>query len=310
MKNETRTVGQISLGGLASFDLDVRRHEGCSSKCWIGPSEGQVSLNIGAPAQLLQALRATTDAEYSKLWRLMSATAHHIAAAYLKMSIEPQYCDVTGYINPAPPEGHSTPAFVQARTFDGEPLHATALLLETVAVRIAGQEADASWARVEATGAHRPLSATRKTTIGQIRLSDVASLDLDMHQNVGCSSNECGASGGGSVYLSIGDSDQLLALLRSTTKTEYFNLLRSMKALAHEVVARYLQMSTTPEYTGVAGEVSVTEPDSSTPAEVGAHASDGESIEATARLLEGVALRIAAEWGSAAVTEAEPRTAP
>jgi hypothetical protein len=293
MKNETKIIGSMSLGGLASFDLRLHRMDGCAEKCcWVTGGLGQISLSIGASAQLLQALRATTDAEYSKLWRLMSAAAHHITAAYLRMSIEPQCSSVGGWVYPSPPKEYSRPASVTARPVDEESLDAMALLLETAALR-AAQQGAGDYSSVAPSGSARLLREDRKTTVGQIMIAGIASLNLDLHKSGGCSSKTCRLTGVGTVHLSIGDSAQLRLLSMANTKGA--GPWRSLRAVAHEVVARYLQMSTQPAYADVAGDIFASERSGSEPDEVQVHTSNGESFEATARLLESIALSVARE---------------
>jgi len=67
-----------------------------------------------------------------------------------------------------------------------------------------------------------------------------------------------------------------------------------MVAVAHEIAAQGLLMSTRTEYANVAAEITVSPPEGSCgPAKVEAHVSEGESLEATTRLVEAVALSIA-----------------
>ncbi len=294
MKNDKRTIGRVSLGGLAPFDLNLHLLESCPSSCGATADWREVTLSVGSHAQILQALRTMTDAEFAKLLRLMSAMANQIASAYLRTSLQPRYAGASDGIISSNPQGYSTPASVRVRTFDERSLGATVRLLETVAHRIAQQSAAAGRARPSTANSRPDRDISRDGAIGTISLDSRHSLDLKMLLRLGCPVDKCQIAGKGSLWLYIGDSGQIYRMLTSGTKMQQTRRQRSMVAVAHEIAAQTLLMSTGDEYADVAAEITVSRTEGSCgPAKVEAYVSEEQSLEATALLVEAVALSIA-----------------
>jgi hypothetical protein len=235
-----------------------------------------------------------TDAEFAKLLRLMCAMANQIASAYLRTSLQPRYAVASDRIISSNPKGYSTPASVRVRTFDERSLGATMRLLKAVAHRIAQQSTAAGTARPPAANPRRDRGVSREGAIATIWLDRAAFLDLKMLQRQGCPVDKCQIAGKGSLWLYIGDSGQIYRMLTSGTKMQRTRRQRSMVAVAHEIAAQTLLMSTGDEYADVAAEITVSRTEGSCgPAKVEAYVSEGQSLEATARLAETVALSIA-----------------